>query len=98
MSFAGRNWAKIGKKLLQTGVTPLANQLVATDDSRLGVFSNQGGAPVSDARVDRPQPGKPGLCISYPDLIRLAFARTFWQHINGDRAPATSPLNGVRLR
>jgi hypothetical protein len=41
MSFDGRNWAKIGKKLLQTGVTPLANQLVSPTDSVLGPASNQ---------------------------------------------------------
>ena len=28
MAFLGRNWQKIAKKLLQDGVTPLANQLV----------------------------------------------------------------------
>ena len=81
MSFAGRNWPKIGKKLLQAGVTPLANQLVATDDSRLGIFSNQGGALCPAGAT---APGKPGLCISYPDLIRMAFARSFW-HNNGSR-------------
>ena len=87
MSFAGRNWPKIGKKLLQAGVTPLANQLVATDDSRLGPFSNQGGATC--AALGRPTAvGKPGLCITYPELIRTAFVRTFW-HNNGGR------LNGA---
>jgi hypothetical protein len=51
MSFRGRNWEKIGKKLLQGDgsatrptVTPLANQLVSTSDSVLGPFSNQGGS------------------------------------------------------
>jgi cytochrome c peroxidase len=118
MSFAGRNWAKIGKKLLQgdagsiqnqgtgapqqagtnraSAVAPLANQLVATDDSRLGPFSNQGGSVC--AALGRPTAlGKPGLCISYPDLIRLAFARQYWnrqnRHLDGcytdDGNPAT---------
>ncbi|QKX18831.1 cytochrome c peroxidase [Microbulbifer sp. YPW1] len=77
MSFLGRNWPKIGKKLLQAGVTPLANQLVATDDSRLGPFSNQGGS-VCTALGRATAVDKPGLCVSYPELIELAFASDFW--------------------
>jgi hypothetical protein len=69
MSFDGRNWAKIGKKLLQTGVTPLANQLVSPSDSVLGPFSGQRsqvGGPVN-------RPGRPGLNVSYVQLVQLAF-------------------------
>lgn len=54
MSFDGRNWAKLGKKLLQgdhtngpagkNRVVPLANQLVDPNDSVLGLYSNQGGS------------------------------------------------------
>jgi cytochrome c peroxidase len=81
MSFDGRNWAKLGKKLLQAGVTPLANQLVAADDSILGPYSNQGtcaGVPTADRSPAGGPPGPlgsgvPGLCISYPALIRHAF-------------------------
>ncbi|MFZ5471760.1 MAG: hypothetical protein ACOZIN_20215 [Myxococcota bacterium] len=103
MSFDGRNWPKIGKKLLQgdqgfiqsqgngapqqpgtnraNAVVPLANQLVATDDSRLGPFSNQGGSVCQV--LDRPTAlGRPGLCISYPDLIRLSFKREYWNRRN----------------
>jgi cytochrome c peroxidase len=114
MSFAGRNWPKIGKKLLQgeggniqnqgngapqqagtnreNAAVPLANQLVATDDSRLGPFSNQGGSVCQD--LGRPtEEGKPGLCISYGDLTRLAFARQFWnrnnRHLEGAAAVCT---------
>jgi cytochrome c peroxidase len=112
MSFDRRNWAKIGKKLLQgvpaSGgatapggtlrgrVTPLANQLVSGTDSVLGIYSNQGGpgnvcATLSLAdRVDGwtgTAPDKPGLCISYPGLIRQAFYPALWQngsqHLNG---------------
>jgi cytochrome c peroxidase len=121
MSFAGRNWPKIGKKLLQgdTGniqnigngapqqagtnrenaVVPLANQLVAINDSRLGAFSNQGGSVCS--ALGRPTAaGKPGLCISYPDLIRLGFPRQYWnrtnRHLNG-AACTTDPFDGYCL-
>jgi cytochrome c peroxidase len=99
MSFSGRNWAKIGKKMLQDGVTPLANQLVAVNDSRLGPFSNQGGSVC--AALGRPTAvGKPGICATYNELIQVAFDRHFWhnngQHLNGAPALCTSPaVNGV---
>lgn len=108
MSFAGRNWAKLGKKLLQglhTGtpnaattagrsrVVPLANQLVSTTDSVMGIYSNQGGSacaslPNADRSVNGgTATGKPGLCISYPGLIKRAFYSRLWQnttmHLNG---------------
>ena len=107
MSFSGRNWAKLGKKLLQGTVSggpvgsgrvvPLANQLVSTKDSVLGIYSNQGGsackssaAPLSaDLRsVEGPYvAGKPGLCITYRGLIKLAFYKHLWvtsnRHLNG---------------
>jgi cytochrome c peroxidase len=116
MSFQGRNWAKIGKKLLQgvgigpllTGrVTPLANQLVSTSDSVIGRYSNQGGSACATLPpVDRvlggggTAAGKPGLCISYPGLIRRAFYPRLWQsminHLNGcytDTNPALLALH-----
>ena len=97
MSFLGRNWAKIGKRLLQGNnsgapptigrirVVPLANQLVSTTDSVLGQYSNQGGtacAGLLDRERAVPGPtaaGKPGLCISYPGLIRRAFYPALWR-------------------
>jgi Di-haem cytochrome c peroxidase len=59
MSFDGRNWAKIAKKLLQgaststvaDNVTPLANQLVDINDSVLGIYSNQGGSACTAAGI-----------------------------------------------
>jgi len=98
MSFAGRNWAKVGKKLLQNQVTPLANQLVAVDDSRLGPFSNQGGSAC--AILGRAtSANRPGICVSYTELIQLSFDRHLWQntnqHLNGASAVCTSAVNGV---
>jgi cytochrome c peroxidase len=103
MSFAGRNWPKVGKKLLQgdhTGgpagknrVVPLANQLVDPTDSVLGRYSNQGGSACGDLlprerSVAGPTAaGKPGLCISYPAMIKRAFYPDLWHselwHLNG---------------
>lgn len=121
MSLQGRNWAKIGKKLLQgstlnTGgisyvvgnVTPLANQLVAIDDSMLGPYSNQGGSACAALPVYDRSPswsavgvaGTPGLCISYPALIRSAFYPQLWaarnRHLNGAPDP-TDPFDGYSL-
>jgi Di-haem cytochrome c peroxidase len=97
MSFDGRNWPKIGKKLLQAGVTPLANQLVEPTDSILGRYSNQGGSacaglPAADHSPEGGPPtalgaGVPGLCITYAALIRHAFYpvlhNNITQHLNG---------------
>lgn len=95
MSFAGRNWAKLGKKLLQAGVTPLANQLVSTTDSVIGLYSNQGGSACNSVTAPLRSPGwssagvagRPGLCITYNGLIQRAFYPGLWrnttQHLNG---------------
>lgn len=76
MSLQGRNWAKIAKRLLQPGATPLANQLVDPNDSLLGTYSNQ--RPLGPGRSalctdSTPQTGKPGLCLPYNALIAAAF-------------------------
>jgi cytochrome c peroxidase len=105
MSFLGRNWQKIGKKLLQgtvlpsaTSVTPLANQLVDTTDSVLGIWSNQGGTECA-ARGRATTPLKPGLCTTYQELIQEAYYPTLWQntsqHLNGTSAPCTNAVLGV---
>jgi len=78
MSFRGRSWAKIGKKLLQAGVTPLANQLVDPTDSVLGPLSNQNTTP-----------GMPGLSTTYADLIEQAFGPEFWANVSEHLVGAT---------
>ena len=72
MSFFGRNWAKLGKKLLQPSqadtpapsaargaVTPLGNQLVDPTDSVLGPYSNQGGSACASVPAADRSPGSP---------------------------------------
>jgi cytochrome c peroxidase len=100
MSFRGRNWAKIGKKLLQgdgtstrPNVTPLAGQLVSTRDSVLGPFSNQGGSQCQ--ALGRPTAtGRPGLCLTYPEMIQQAFFPALWantsEHLDGAAAVCTN--------
>jgi hypothetical protein len=97
MSFLGRNWQKMGKKLLQNGVVPLANQLVDPHDSALGPYSNQPGNsnPIceNNGALNQRAVGKPGLCISYNTLIEMAFYPGLWannsQHLNGAPAGCT---------
>jgi len=92
MAFAGRNWPKIGKKMLQDGVTPLANQLVDIRDSRLGRWSNQGGNRC--IALGRPTlPGMPGLCTTYPEMIRAAFVNRLWNSGNRHLVGTTVPMD-----
>ncbi|MGO4549985.1 hypothetical protein AB4059_02625 [Lysobacter sp. 2RAF19] len=105
MSYRGRSWPKIGKKLLQgngtaalPNVTPLANQLVSPSDSVLGPFSNQGGSRC--ATLGRATAvGRPGLCTTYRELVQGAFFPALWQnnaqHLNGTVRRCTSANNGV---
>jgi cytochrome c peroxidase len=98
MSFDGRNWPKVGKKLLQAGVTPLANQLVDVNDSVLGLYSNQGGSECVSQSLPTAV-GKPGLCISYERLIEFAFYPNYWvntnQYLVGTPLVCTTlPVNG----
>ena len=69
MSLFGRNWAKQGKRLLQPGAVPLANQLVDPTDSLLGPYSNQPGGTKSPLCTDTAYAsGKPGLyLVQQPD-------------------------------
>jgi len=92
MAFAGRNWAKIGKKLLQPGVTPLANQLVEIDDSRLGRWSNQGGSQCL-ALMRPTAPGTRGLCTTYNELIELAFEASLFSNADSHLAGHAASLN-----
>ncbi len=89
MSFDKRFWAKIGKKLLQNGVVPLANQLVDPNDSVLGPLSNQNAMP-----------GRPGLSVSYAELIEQAFKDQFWsntsEHLESVADP-NDPFDGILL-
>src|SRR4030095_3163754 len=78
MSFLGRNWAKIGKKLLQAGVTPLANQLVDPTDSVLGPFSGQ--RTLYNGPIDRT--GRPTNTVSYEELIKASYFPKLWANTN----------------
>ncbi len=63
MSFEGRRLADLGRKLLP--LAPLAGQIVALDDSVLGVWASAGATGL--------QAG-----VTYAALIRAAFQPAFW--------------------
>jgi len=67
MSFSGRRFADLGRKMLGPQIQPLALQRVALDDSVLGSLSRQQIAP-----------GAAGLLASYGDLVRAAFQQRWW--------------------
>jgi cytochrome c peroxidase len=66
MSWRGRTWAQIGKKMLS--LTPLAKQVVASNDSVLGSLA-------------KTAPDK-GLNTTYADLIQAAFQDKYWNSSN----------------
>lgn len=63
MSYDGRSWSKMGKKLL--ALSPLAYQAVAPDDSVLGPLAS------------KEQRGF-GVAMTYFDLVRAAFRPEYW--------------------
>jgi hypothetical protein len=85
MSYAGRTWPKLGRKLLR--LVALGTQAVAPDDGVLGEYANAEGPGL------RPD-------LTYAALVRAAFAPEFWESsavvdadgrvIPGLRAPRNS--------
>ncbi|HET9597525.1 MAG TPA: cytochrome c peroxidase [Anaeromyxobacteraceae bacterium] len=67
MSYAGRTFADLGRKMLSPFVTPLSQQAVAPDDSLLGPLSRQ-----------RLRAGAKGLTVRYMDLVQAAFQPQWW--------------------
>src|SRR5262249_23675839 len=67
MSFFGRLFPQLGRKMLSSNLTALGQQLVAIDDSVLGPYSNQKNSV-----------GARGISARYADLIKQAFSPTWW--------------------
>jgi len=63
MASAGRNWAKLGKKMLS--LMPLANQRVSLTDSVLGSYAKSGGTGLTSG-------------VTYGALIQAAFNPKYW--------------------
>ncbi len=64
MSWDGRSFLQLGKKMLRQVPMPLAAQMVASDDSVLGTYSNA--------------PGR-GLNIKYAQMVEDAFQDVWWK-------------------
>ncbi|MFQ5469488.1 MAG: cytochrome c peroxidase [Gammaproteobacteria bacterium] len=64
MSYAGRTWPKIGKKMLS--LKPLGQQAVSGSDSLLGGIADTGAGT--------------GLTVTYEQLIQAAFAPRYWNN------------------
>jgi cytochrome c peroxidase len=62
MSWDGRNFPKLARKLLNSGLTPLGQQHVSPNDSALGALANAGT----------------GLSTSYNQMIQNAFYEKYW--------------------
>jgi cytochrome c peroxidase len=72
MSFDGRAWAHLGRKMLS--LPPLARQVVAVNDSVLGPYANAGGTGLRQG-------------ATYDAMIRVSFQPAYWSSpavVDGD--------------
>jgi len=87
MSYAGRTWPKVGKKMLS--LRPLAQQAVSTTDSKLGFMADT----VSGT----------GLTTTYAAMIQAAFQPQYWNNtteivtFDANGIPAFQPDPGTPL-
>jgi cytochrome c peroxidase len=72
MSYRGRTWPDIAKKLLHNDLRPLGKQLVHPEDGDLGFMSR--AVLLSNGAVA----GEKGLTYSYETLIKYAFQDYLW--------------------
>ena len=84
MSWNGRTWPKIGKKMLS--LKPLSQQVVHPQDSVLGSLSRSG------FRANGTLLNRKGLTRSYNYLIRQAFPAKYW-NITDQHLEFINPLN-----
>ncbi len=74
MSFAGRSFPDIGKKLLNPRLVPLGKQDVHPKDSVL--------APLANSTITRGKMTlKPGLHTTYAEMVRAAFNDQYWNSL-----------------
>ncbi len=88
MSWFGRQYHHVARKLLNHTPRPLADQTVSMADSVLGPYVT-------------PQPGSQlgkGLNVSYRDLIRRAFRAEFWSDLPTPRVGEHDAPTGTDLK
>jgi len=98
MSYARRTFAKLGKKMLQSNLTPLAQQQVAPDDSALAPLSAFPSSGLQCGGFFLDVCGTQGAPINYEQMIRDAFQPVWWQSnqivtINGTNPDGTLNLS-----
>jgi cytochrome c peroxidase len=74
MSFLGRRFADVGRKMLDPTLVPLQQQFTTHDDSVLGPLSNWPGAG-----LHAPATGCPAGDNVYTCLVKLAFLPKWWK-------------------
>jgi cytochrome c peroxidase len=84
MSFAGRTFPDLGRKLLDPRLVPLGKQQVHPDDSVLAPYAN---STVSRRKLSL----KPGLHTTYAAMVQAAFHDQFW-----NSTQLLTPLPGPR--
>ena len=83
MSWDGRNFLQLGKKMLRQVKMPLAEQMVASTDSVLGSSANTKG---------------PGLNTTYAKMVEDAFQDVWWQSdrcVDEDKKEVNDRVNGT---
>lgn len=91
MSFKGRTFPELGRKMLSLSTPPLGRQFVHTNDSVLGPLSRATLLP------DGSLTGNRGLTASYMQLIQAAFHDSLWNSSNTVTLPTRAALAGEQF-
>ncbi len=90
MSFAGRTFPDIGKKLLNPKIVPLSKQSTHPNDSVLGALAK---STIRNGRVSF----SPGLKTTYAAMVQAAFNDQFWNSTQVVK-PLPAPRNNEQFR
>jgi cytochrome c peroxidase len=91
MSFKGRTFPELGKKILSLSTPPLGQQLVHTNDSVLGGLSR------ATLQPDGSLAGNRGLDADYTQMIRAAFQEGLWSSSNRVTLPTRAAPAGEQF-
>lgn len=88
MSFKGRTFPELGRKLLSLTTPPLGQQLVHPSDSVLGPLSR------ATLQPDGSVAGNRGLSTNYVQMIQAAFPDSLWNSSRNVSLPTTASPGG----
>jgi len=91
MSFKGRTFPELGRKMLTLTTPPLGQQLVHTNDSVLGPLSR------ATLQPDGTLTGNRGLIANYGQMIQAAFADSLWNSPNNVILPTKATPAGEQF-